>query len=721
MPVKQQQRAAVPQADMGTAPAPVPVPGSYRLGDLLVLPGTQQLLRNGEEIPLPKLSFDLLLALIRAAPNTVTLDELMERVWPGLVVSPETVTQRVKLLRDALGDDSRAPRYIGLVRGRGYRLLLPALADMEQEVSQAEAKGRSRKALLLGALLLGLVALALYRGSREVPGVAAPQPAEASLAVLPFAMLSPAAEAQDYFAAGIHDDLLTRLAQVDALKVISRSSVLEYRDSRKNLRQIARELGVANVLEGSVQQVDNRVRINVQLIEAASDTHLWAQTYDRELTVANLLDIQADIAGAIARALQITLQPGQAQVVGSTSDVEAYRLYLAANGYRQRWIDESDRDLLLVAEDHYRRALALDPDFALAQAALARVLAEIYWHQVRPRSSALLGEARAAAERSLQEVPDLAEGHLALAYYHYYGFRDYARALAEIALAERRMPGNSDIHATKGYILRRLGRLDDAVASFARAQELAPRNQDYLGLLTSDLLRQRRYPEAEAVYRQQLELDPGNLSARAGMACLKLRRDGDSGELRALLAHNVELDPYTAWWLAWTDGDYAAARAILKIMPEDIPSNPELPHGLLQGLTDLFAGETATARAALQRTRELLEARIAEPALADPEITYSALAQTLAALGEKKAAIAAGRRAVELLPVERDGFEGPGYLVDLATVYAMSGETQQAIATLQQALAQPYGSMLRMWQRDPRLASLREDPAFQLLLEKYGD
>lgn len=720
MPVKQEQQSAAPQADAGTVTAPA----SYRLDDLLVLPGTQQLLRDGKEILLPKLSFDLLLALIRAAPNTLTLDGLMERVWPGLVVSPETVTQRVKLLRDALGDDSRAPRYIGLVRGRGYRLLAPAVAVVQQDGKQADTKGRHGRALLLGALVLGMVVLALtlYQGSREFPGVTAPQPPEASLAVLPFATLSPAAQAQDYFAAGIHEDLLTRLAQVGALKVISRSSVMEYRDSRKNLRQIAGELGVANVLEGSVQQIDERVRINVQLIEAASDTHLWAQTYDRELTVANLLDIQADIAGAIAAALQITLQPrqAQAQVAGSTTDVAAYRLYLTANGYRQRWVDEGDRDLLPVAEDHYRRALALDPGFALAHAALARVLAEIYWQQARPRNSALLEEIRAAAERALQGVPDLAEGHLALGLYYYYGFRDYARALAEVALAERRMPGNSDIHLTKGYILRRLGRKDEAVASFARARELAPRNQDYLGSRARDLLRQRRYSEAEAVYRQQLELKPDDLAARAALAFLKLRRDGDIGELRTLLTHNNELGPYEAWWLAWSDGDYATAWAILEIMPEDIQIGPDLPRNLLQGLTDLYAGETVRARAELQRSRELLEARLAEPALVNPEQSYSALAQTLAALGEKDAAIAAGRRAVELLPVAQDGFEGPGYLVDLATVYAMFGESQQAIATLEQALAQPYGSVLRMWQRDPRLASLRDDPAFRALLEKYG-
>jgi TolB-like protein/DNA-binding winged helix-turn-helix (wHTH) protein len=586
--VKQEQRSAAPQADAGTAPAAA----SYRLDDLLVLPGTQQLLRDGKEIPLPRLSFDLLLTLIRAAPNTVTLDELMERVWPGLVVSPETVTQRVKLLRDALGDDSRAARYIGLVRGRGYRLLVPALAGMGQDRAQADSKGGRGKALLLGALLLAVAALALYQGAHDRPPVTAPQLHEASLAVLPFATLSPAAQAQDYFAAGIHDDLLTRLAQVDALKVISRSSVLEYRDSRKNLRQIAHELGVANVLEGSVQQVDNRVRINVQLIEAASDTHLWAQTYDRELTVANLLDIQADIAGAIAHALQIKLLPALAIEPTATTDLDAYSAYLVGNGYRLRWLDEGDQALLPVAEDHYRRAIGLDPGFALAYAALARGLAEIYWQIPGRRNSALLEEARTAAERALQLVPDLAEAHLALGTYHYYGFRDYARALEEIALAERRMSGNADILATKSYILRRLGRLDDYVSALTRARQLAPRDPDYLGGLAWGLMLQQRYDESEELCGRLLELHPGSVSARFGLAQVKLRRDGEIGELRALITRYPERRPYLAWWFAWSDGDYTAARARLELQPGDDQDlgDSEWPRSLLQALTELYAG-----------------------------------------------------------------------------------------------------------------------------------
>lgn len=701
---------------------PPPLPASLRVDDLLILTGTQQVLRGSQEIPLPKLSFDLLLALVRAAPNTVTLDDLMRRVWPGLVVNPETVTQRVKLLRDALGDDRQAPRYIGLVRGRGYRLLAPvqveAAGRRSDSTPSTQPAPRSWVGWALGLLLvLATAALLLRQFGGEPPAAAAA--ADPSVAVLPFATLSPEAQAQDYFAAGIHDDLLTRLAQIDGLRVISRGSVLGYRGTSKSMRQIAGELGVAHLLEGSVQQIGDRVRINVQLIDANTESHLWAQTYDRELSVSNMLDIQAEIARTIASSLQLALQPQGHQTASATSSLEAYRLYLTGNGYRQRFLLEPAGDLLLVAEDHYRRAVAIDPGFALAHAALARTLAETYWQQPRPASNPDLESVRAAAERALQLAPGLAEAHLALANYHYYGFRDYERALVEIAAAERSTPGSIDVQVTKSWVLRRLGRLDDYVEAYARVNQLAPREAIYAWTWGDGLLRQRRLKAAEAAYQRALELDPGGNSARLGLATVHYMRTGDLAEFVAEVAQHAPQGSLLNWHVAWAGGEYTRARAILEHVPDDL-AGALPPRGLLLGLTELGAGEAERARGELQRLHSRLLDKLAEPDLLFAEKYQDWLGLTLAAMGERDGAIAANLAAVRMLPVERDAFIGPLYLLDLAIVHATFGETEAAIATLAQAVAQPFAPEPWFWQTDPRLNLVRNEPGFLALVERYG-
>lgn len=695
----------------------------YRLDDLSIYPGSQQVFRGDDEISLPRLSFDLLTALVRAAPNTVSQEELLAQVWPGLVVSPETVTQRVKLLRDALGDDSRAPRYIGLVRGRGYRLLVPVESEPAASLPASAAGRRWLPPLALGALLLlvGAWFFAAHRdGAPRAPGA---PPAEPSIAVLPFASL--AAETGDLhnFATGIHDELLTRLAQIGGLRVISRGSVLEYRDSRKSMREIGQELGVATLLEGSVQRVGDRVRINVQLIDADTDAHLWAQAFDRELSVSDLLDIQADIARTIAGELQVELQPQllEAMKAPATTNLEAYRLYLAANEYRYRFLEESDRELLVVAEDHYRRAIGLDPSFALAHAGLGRVLAEIYWQRGRLRSPALLGQARDAAERALQLAPGLAEAHIALALYEYYGFRRYHEALAEIEVAERLMPGNADVYFVKATILRRLGRLDPYAAATERLFQLAPLGRTEGSMAAGLRLRQGRVEDARAVYRQMLERVHGTITATAGLAGIDYLVTGDLSEYRALAALDLQDDPYRAWQVAWAAGDVELARAALDAMSRDDSLGGDLPpFGLLRGLTELRAGHPEAGGAELTRLRGALEKALSEPDLHDTHNYYMTLALVQAALGEHAAAIAAGRQAVEALPLEKDRFQGARLLVELAMVYAQAGKTEAALDALEQGLREPFAPLPLNWQPDPRLYSVRGHPRFAALVDRYG-
>lgn len=711
-----------------------------RVADLVINPGTQQVFRGEQEITLPKLSFDFLLALVRAAPNVVSHDELLEQVWPGLVVSPETLTQRAKLLRAALNDDVRSPRYVGLVRGRGYRLLAPVGPEeasvaapsavppgAPQPPVAVPAPARPRRAWLPwagAALVLLLVAGALLRRDPPAP---APVPAPAarqaaSIAVLPFDALSPEAREYDYFATGMHDDLLTHLAQIDGLRVISRGSMLTYRVGQKTSREIAAELDVTHVLEGSVQQVGGRVRVNVQLIDGKDDDHVWAKTYDRVFSASQVLDIQDDIARAVAAALELALSPRYAAGGAGTANDEAYRLYLTGNGYRRRAYEDAQADyrtLFLAAEDHYRRAAALDPNFALAHAALARVLTEIFWQQVRPGAEDGIEEARQAAETALQLAPGLPEAHLGLAYYHYYGRRDWTAALDEIARAEEGMPASADILATKMYLLRRVGRLDEFVDTAGRGWELAPRDMAFATLYAEGLLKQRRLDEAEQVYRRMARAVPGNGKSAFGLATVEYLRTGDVGVLAAAAVAVAAEYPESAWRLTWVAGDFDASRRVLDGTTE-AESGDWLPLLLKRGLTEQRAGRTELAAAQIEGAVSQLQANLRQADAAFPERQLRSLAQALAALGRKQEAIEAGQAAVERLTAGDDALMEPLYLRDLAFVYASVGEPEQALDALERSLSLPFAPLPWTWQHDPRLEGLRGEPRFQRLVERYG-
>lgn len=701
-----------------------------RLDDLVVHPGTQQVFRGASEIPLPKLSFDFLMALVRAAPNVVSHDDLLEQVWPGLVVSPETVTQRAKLLRDALGDDTGAPRYVGLVRRRGYRLL-PAVerVDSQQPEAVDEVSGppprRFPTFVVPAALLLALgLVLALALRLPNAPDTPSGRllPRQASLAVLPLDPLTADAREQNYFAAGMHDDLLTQLAQIDGLRVISRGSVLAYRTGEKSAREIADELGVTHVLEGSVQQVGERVRVNVQLIDAAEDTHVWAKAYDRVFSVGQVLDIQDDIARSVSDALRLAFSRRNADLLSGTANDEAYRLYVTGNGYRKRAYEDPGadyRDMFLVAEDHYRRAIALDPGFALAHASLARVLAEIYWQQVRPGAEGGIEEARIAAETALTLSPGLPEAHLGLAFYHYYGRRDWSAALDEIAFAEAGMPASADILSTKMYLLRRVGRLDEFVETARLGWSLAPRDMWVAALYAEGLLKQRRLDDAEQAYQRMAQAIPGNAKAAFGRATVAYLRTGDVGAFAAVALELAEEFPESAWRLNWVAGDFEASREVLDRTVQS-ESGDWLPLLLKRGLTEQRAGRQELANAQLESARSQLQATLRQADVAFPERHLRSLAQAWAALGHKEAAIEAAQASVEKLSAGDDALMQPLYLRDLAFVYGSLGEVERALDALGQSLAQAFAPSPWTWQHDPRLDGLRDDLRFQRLLERYG-
>src|SRR5512132_2922214 len=366
-----------------------------------------------------------------------------------------------------------------------------------------------------------------------------------SIAVLPFENLSDD-PGNAYFADGMHDDILSSLAKISDLKVISRTSVRQYKEGARNLREIGRTLGVAHILEGTVRRVGNRVRVNAQLINAQTDAHIWADTFDRELT--NLFALQSELAERITAALRANLSARERASIRihPTSDLAAYELFLRARELF-RWSGVGDplengvKALRLIDQ-----AVARDPQFALAYSLGSRLNAELYWFG-HDRSRARLNNAKAAADVALRLQPDLGDAHLALAFFHYYGYRDYKRARAEIEIAQQATPNDSEISDAAGAVGRREGRWDEAIANFEKARYLDPRNFSVISNLAETLIAMRRYAEAQHAIDNALLVNPNAHFFSIQRAEIDLKKNGDTAPLRAALdAIPRDFDPVGA-------------------------------------------------------------------------------------------------------------------------------------------------------------------------------
>jgi serine/threonine-protein kinase len=360
--------------------------------------------------------------------------------------------------------------------------------------------------------------------------------------VLPFENLSDDRE-NTFFADGVHDDILSSLARIADLKVISRTSVQQYRSGGRNLREIGEALGVAHILEGTVRRAGNRVRVNAQLINAQTDAHIWAETFDRELT--DLFAIQSELAERIVRALRANLSPEEkAGLQGQpTKSLEAYDLYLQARELF-RWSgigdpQENGEQALPLLD----RALALDPEFAQAHYLVSRIHAELYWFGY-DKSPTRIARAKASAETALRLRPEQGEGHLALAFYHYYARRDYEAAIRELTLAQRALPNESDVASALGVIERRRGRWGESILHLERARLLDPRSGSALWNLSETLTFLRRYGEADQVLAEAATISPNAHMISIARAELALRERGDPAPLREALAQvPEEFDP----------------------------------------------------------------------------------------------------------------------------------------------------------------------------------
>jgi TolB-like protein/DNA-binding winged helix-turn-helix (wHTH) protein len=546
-----QSSTMAPQAGTTNTPDPTPDPEGYQVDDLIIDLAPRRVRRAGMVIPLKALSFDLLVALVRAAPNLLSFDQLSERVWPGLVVTPETIVQRVKLLRGALGDDPHAPRYVEGVRGRGYRMLAevrplterhgapesivpPSLKETKEEESPNVHAGIpaagtvavsspsatlpapprlarwGRLGWIVGTLtIVGLLAaswaIVHYRGVSKPTERTSPATAAAaihSLVVLPLENLSGEKE-QEYFADGMTDALTTDLAQIGSLRVISRTSAMQFKGSKETLPQIGRDLQVDAVVEGTVTRGENRVRVTAQLVEASSDHHLWARSYERDLK--NILALQAEIAQEITEQIRVKLTPKERSLLIQVRAVDPEAYDASLRGWY--WLNQPTSEGPRKGLDYFQKAIARDPGYALAYAGLAESFL-VLGGPVFPRNEAFLQKAREAAVKALALDPSIAEAHTALGLIKFWIDWDWSGTEAEYKQATALNPNYASAHSWYSYYLVAMGRSDEAMKEIERARDLDPFSPNITGWMGQVLYHARRYDDALRENRLGLEMHP---------------------------------------------------------------------------------------------------------------------------------------------------------------------------------------------------------------------
>ncbi|HET9368534.1 MAG TPA: tetratricopeptide repeat protein [Candidatus Udaeobacter sp.] len=591
------------------------------------------------------------------------------------------------------------------------------------ETADAAGQQSKSRAWIYVALIGAAVSVALFflgrytaPSQKEAAGAA-----EKSIAILPFENLSEE-KGNAYFAEGVQDEILTRLAKIADLKVISRTSTQRFKSSPDNLREVAKQLGVANILEGSVQKAADQVRVNVQLVNALTDAHLWAETYDRKLT--DIFGVESEIAKAIAEALQAKLTGGEqrALAVKPTNNSEAYDAYLRGLAFEAR--ASTTPEELQKAVRFYERSVELDPAFALAWARLSRANAETYFDGL-DRTPAR----RDAAERALNTAqklqPNSPETLLAQAYYQYWVLRDYELAKATFRRVRELVPGSSDVPAALALIARRQGHWDESVANWEQTLVLDPRNIQWLAGAAQTYAMLRQFPAALKTYDRVLDIVPNDPDTLASEAKI-YQAEGNLEQAGKLLADVNAQTPSINAFL--TKGDQLflerhfdeAIRLIHNRLTEyrDLPEIERLFNPFFLLLAREYAGDIVGARAAAQQMLGPVETLCQK----DPDNLNFAyvLSLTRAVLGQKDAAIKEAERAITLLPSGKDAVAGPKAEENLAYVEVIVGDKNRAIPRLRRLLEIPYTDCLTpaLLRLHPQWDPLRGDPAFQKLCEE---
>jgi TolB-like protein/class 3 adenylate cyclase/Tfp pilus assembly protein PilF len=575
--------------------------------------------------------------------------------------------------------------------------------------------------LAIAAIVAGIAMFSRYRGSAAAP--------EKSIAVLPFENRSDE-KANAYFADGVQDEILTRLSKLADLKVISRTSVVQYKTGvARNLREIGQQLGTSHVVEGSVQRAANRVRVNVQLLDARTDAHLWAQTYDRDL--ADVFAIQSEIAQAIAEQLQAKLSPKDKAGIMErpTKDLAAYDLYLRAKELIYDVNIFHAVNLSYPKEKYFKgvqlldQAVARDPAFLLAYCQLAYAHDAIYWFDI-DHTETRLALAETSVKAAIQLQPDSGETHLAQAIHFYWGYRNYDRARQELAKAQRTLPNNARIFWFLGLIDRRQGRWGEAVRNLEHAVSLDPRNVDPIQELGLTYFNLRRYDEALAMWNRALALEPRSIGLRISPPSIALHAEANPAPLRAVI-NTIEAEgPSSAaevaedsFRLALRERDpAAAARALANIPSQDniVEDAFLFPHAWYEGLLAKLRQDAPGAHSAFTAARA--EAEKIVRARRESALSLSVLAQIDAELGEKDKAIQEGRAACDMLPLTKDAVVGVLRLTELARINALTGEKDLALQQLEIVSKLPNGPSYGALRLDLEWDSLRGDPRFEKIV-----
>ncbi|PYK82410.1 MAG: hypothetical protein DME37_02555, partial [Verrucomicrobia bacterium] len=544
---------------------------------------------------------------------------------------------------------------------------------------------------------------------------------EKSIAILPFENLSDEKE-NAYFADGVQDEILTALTKIADLKVISRMSTMQYKTTAEhNVREIANALGVAHVLEGTVQRAGGRVRVSAQLIDARTDTQLWAERYDRD--VADVFAIESELAGKIVAQLQPKISPSEKAAIErpSTTDLAAYDLYLRA---QELFADTSDPihagEKLPQAAQLLDEAVARDPHFIQAWGLLSRVHGAAYFRG-HDHTPARLGLANAAVQTALRLQPDAGEAHLALAIYYYNGFRDYGRARSELVIARRALPNSADVFRYTGMIDRREGHWDEATRNLERALELDPRNFFTLQQLALAYGWQHRYADEVRTYDRALAIMPGDPASRINLALVALDWRADIKPFQATLATLVAENPglpldLDALLPALCERPATAATRALTNYPREgvVHNGVNNPRAYWDGVIARCQGDSAKAQAAFTAARREVEKTVERQP--DFAAALSLLGMIDAGLERKEEALREGRRGCELLPISKDAIDGAALAINLAQIYAWTGEKDRAIEQIAAVERVPNTLSYGLLKLHPYWDPLRGDPRFERIV-----
>ena len=563
------------------------------------------------------------------------------------------------------------------------------------------------------------------------PARAIPIPAK-SIAVLPFENLSED-KGNAYFADGMQDLILTKLADIGDLKVISRTSTAKYESHPDNLKVIAQQLGVAAILEGSVQKAGNQVLINVQLIDAQSDNHLWAESYTR--TLDNIFGVEGEVAQKVADALKAKLTSTEQQNVTAipTQNTAAYNWYLKADYQAHKAFDAQDGAEFELAESDYRKAIALDPGFALARAQLAYWQMVSHWF-VAPLPPDELAKIKATIDGTLAVAPDLPDAHLALGYYYYWGYRRYAEAAKQFERVLQLAPNNVEALGGLAFIERRRGQWPQALATLQRALLIAPRDSEMLGEYGWTLCIMRRYAEAEQVLMRALTMEPGKTNNQDALWTTRLVGLGDAQGARTAYIPRPGWRLDTAKNIAAGDVDGLVNpivypdvferhfdKALLAWDSAPVSTDAErLTRRAARVAIEIIAGRQSAIQSECVQLKPPLEAELAKHPDAIGNLQQVAWVDVC--LGRNAEAIAAARRASEVMSIAKDAYFGGYTLAGLAEVEAHAGAKDDSLKLVEQLLAMPAGEVMSVTRLklDPVWDPLRSDPRFQALLKKYS-